>query len=353
VNPTTTTIRIGDRGIGPGFPPYVIAEAGSNHNQDFATAIALIDVAADAGADAVKFQTFKADALVARTSHPIATLTDEFSRYGRTVHEMFTAAEMPLDWLPRLRDHAQTRGIEFMSTPFDEGSADVLAALGMPAFKIASYEVVHLPLLRHVARFGRPVLISTGMASIGEIEEAIDAVRGEGNDQIALFHCPIGYPVEPDHVNLAVIDTLRQTFGVPVGLSDHTRGVAIPIGAVARGAQMIEKHFTQDASQPGPDHGFAIEPAELTALCAGVRDVALAIGDPHKRCLPSERLHYERGRRSLFTTVDLAAGDPFDLRNLAVLRPGVGLAPRFLDFVAGRTARRPLRAFDPITWDDV
>ena len=347
------SIQIGDRAVGPGYRPYVIAEAGSNHNKDLATALKLIDVAAAAGADAVKFQTFTADTLVARTSDPIATLHDEFGRYGKTVHEMFAAIEMPVEWLPRLRDHAATRGITFLSTPFDERSADTLADLGMPAFKVASYEVVHLPLLRHLARSGKPILISTGMASIGEIEEAIDAVLGEGNDQVALFHCPIGYPVPPEHVNLAVIDTLRQVFGVPVGLSDHTRGIAVPVAAVGRGADLIEKHFTLDATQAGPDHGFAIEPGELTALVRGTQEAFQAVGDPRKVCLPSERLHYERGRRSLFAAVAVPEGTILTEAMIAVLRPGTGLAPRFAETIVGRRARRDLAAFDPIKWDDV
>jgi sialic acid synthase SpsE len=346
-------VRIGDRRVGPGEPPYVIAEAGSNHNRDFGTARALIDAAAEAGADAVKFQTFTADALVARTSDPIATLHDEFGKYGRTVHDMFAAVEMPLEWLPTLRDHAAARGITFLSTPFDEHSADVLGGLDMPAYKIASYEIVHLPLIRHVARKGKPVLISTGMASIGEIEEAVAAVRAEGNDQVAIFHCPIGYPVAAGHVNLAVIDTLRRVFDVPVGLSDHTRGVAVPIAAVARGANLIEKHYTLDASQPGPDHGFAIEPHELAALVQGCRDAFAAIGDSRKACLPSEQLHYVRGRRSLFAAVPIAEGTVITGAMLSVLRPGTGLAPKFLGAIVGRRARRAIAAFDPIRWDDV
>lgn len=349
----TSSVTIADRLVGPGQPPYVIAEAGSNHNRDLSTALALIDVAAAAGADAVKFQTFTGDALVARTSHPIATLHDEFSRYGSTVHEMFAAIEMPLEWLPRLRDRATERGITFLSTPFDERSADTLAELGMPAFKVASYEVVHLPLLRHLGRFGKPVLISTGMASIGEIEEAVDAVRGEGNDQVALFHCPIGYPVPPEAVNLAVIDTLRQAFAVPIGLSDHTRGTAVPVAAVARGADLIEKHFTLDSSQSGPDHGFAVEPAELGALVRGVLDAFHSIGDSRKVCLPSEQLHYARGRRSLFAAVSIPEGVVITQDMVAILRPGAGLAPKFLEAVVGRRARRNIGAFDPISWADV
>jgi sialic acid synthase SpsE len=346
-------VRIGDRLVGPGEPPYLIAEAGSNHNRDLATALALIDAAAAAGADAVKFQTFTADGLVARTSDPIAVLNDEFSKYGRTVHEMFAAVEMPVEWLPKLRDHAISRRITFLSTPFDERSADLLADLDMPAYKIASYEVVHLPLLRHVARKGKPVLISTGMASLGEIEEAITAVRAEGNDQIAIFHCPIGYPVPAELVNLAVIDTLRQAFGLPVGLSDHTRGTAVPVAAVARGANLIEKHYTLDATQPGPDHGFAVEPHELAALVQGCRDAFAAIGDGRKICLPSEHVHYRRGRRSLFAAVDIAEGTEIAPAMLSILRPGTGLPPRFLETIVGRRARRTISAFDPIGWDDV
>jgi sialic acid synthase SpsE len=349
----STVLRIADRTVGRGEPAYIIAEAGSNHNRDFATAIALIDAAADSGVDAVKFQTFTADTLVARTSHPIATLHDEFARYGKTVHDMFVEVEMPLDWLPRLKDHASARGITFLSTPFDERSADVLAALDMPAFKVASYEIVHLPLLQHLARLGKPVLMSSGMASMGEIEEAIDVVQGEGNDQIALFHCPIGYPVAPANVNLAVMDTLRQTFAVPIGLSDHTLGIVMPISAVARGANLIEKHFTLDPSQPGPDHGFAIGPDELAELVSSVRAVEAAIGNGQKLCLPSERLHYVRGRRSLFATVEITEGQRITRDMIAVLRPGVGLPPKYINHIVGRLARRDIKPHNPITWDDV
>ena len=344
---------MGDRRIGPGEPCFVIAEAGTNHNGKIETAKALIDCAADAGSDCVKFQTFRADALVAPTDHPIATLTDSFGRFGATVHEMFLKAEMPLEWLPELIAHSKKRGILFLSTPFDEESADVLNGLGLPAFKIASYEIVHLPLLRHVARMGKPMLLSTGMASLGEVEEALAAVAAEGNDQIALFHCPIGYPVAFEDVHLAEMDTLRQAFGVPVGLSDHTLGISAPLAAVARGADLIEKHFTLDSSQHGPDHDFAADPAVLSAMNRGIREVNKAIGDPRKMRQPSEELHYRRGRRSVFATVDIADGQPITADMLAVLRPGVGLAPKFLELVVGRPARRAIKAFAPITWDDL
>lgn len=346
-------ITVGTRVIGRERPTYVIAEAGSNHDGSEQQALALIDCAADAGADAVKFQTFRADAIVARTDHPIATLTDQFGRFGRTVHEMFAKLEMPLEWIPRLRARAEARGLHFLSTPFDEESADVLDAAGVPAFKIASYEIVHLPLLRHIARKGKPMLLSTGMSSLGEIEEAIDVILGEGNNQVALLHCAIGYPVAPADAHLAVIDTLAGAFDVPVGFSDHTTGPAIPIGAVARGARLIEKHFTLDVTLPGPDHGFAADPHTLAGMIAGIREVEAAIGSPAKVCHPSEALHYERGRRSLFASVDIPAGATITAEMLAVLRPGVGLKPKYFDTLVGRVARRPIRAFQPLTWDDV
>jgi sialic acid synthase SpsE len=351
--PFQSTFTIGRRHIGGGAPAFVIAEAGSNHNGDEQTAHALIECAARCGADAVKFQTFTADALVARTNHPIATLTDAFGRFGSTVHAMFEKLEMPAEWLPRLRDRAESLDLVFLSTPFDEASADLLDGLGLTAFKIASYELVHLPLLRHVARIGKPILLSTGMATLEEIEEAVGVIAAEGNDRVALLHCPIGYPVPPDEVNLAVIDTLRARFAVPIGFSDHTLGSAIPVAAVARGASIVEKHFTLDTAQAGPDHGFAADPATLAAMIDGIRTVNRAIGSGEKRLQPSEELHYQRGRRSLFAATDIPAGTLIRPEMIAVLRPGVGLPPRDFDAIVGRVARRPLVAFQPISWDDV
>lgn len=347
------SVQVENRVIGPGHPCFVIAEAGTNHGGDIETAIALIDCAAEAGADCVKFQTFRADALVAPTDHPIATLTDKFGRFGKTVHEMFRKAEMPLEWLPRLFEHARSRNLVFLSTPFDEGSADVLDELGVAAFKIASYEIVHIPLLRHIARKGKPILLSTGMANLGEIEEAISAIRAEGNDKIALFHCAIGYPVAFEDVHLAAMDTMRSAFRVPVGFSDHSLGVPVPLAAVARGADLIEKHFTLDSGQDGPDHDFAAEPSTLAEMVNGIRAVQASIGNPTKDVQPSEELHYRRGRRSLFSVVDIPAGQRITPEMIAVLRPGVGLKPKYFDLVVGRPARRDIRAFQPLSWDDV
>jgi pseudaminic acid synthase len=347
------TVTIGTRPLGPGHPCFIIAEAGSNHDGSFEQAVALVDCAADCGADAVKFQTFTADRLVAQTRHPIARLTDQFGQFGATVYEMFHKAEMPPVWLPELRARAESRGIIFLSTPFDEQSADVLEGVGVPAFKVASYEIVHLPLLRHLARKQKPMILSTGMADLAEIDEALSVIRAEGNEQIVLLHCAIGYPAAPEDVHLAAMDTIRKTFGLPVGFSDHTLGIAVPVAAVARGASVIEKHFTLDAKRQGPDHGFAAEPQTLNDMVRSIRDVERAIGSPEKRHQPSEELHYRRGRRSVFAAVDIAEGTLITPEMLSVLRPGIGLKPKYLDQVVGRRAKRRIQAFDPISWDDV
>src|SRR3990172_5267923 len=259
-------VIVGSRAVGIGEPCFIIAEAGSNHNGKLENALALIDCAAECGADAVKFQTFTVDRLVAPTNHPIARLTDNFGQFGVTVYEMFQKLELPLDWLPRLREHAERQGLIFLSTPFDERSVDILEELGVSAFKIASFEMVHLPLLRHVARKGKPVIVSTGMGNLGDIEDVLATVYAEGNHQVVLLHCGINYPAPFEEINLAAMDTMRQAFQVPVGYSDHSLGLTAPIAAVARGANVIEKHFTVDRSLPGPDHSFALSPEELKQM---------------------------------------------------------------------------------------
>ncbi|MBI4354992.1 MAG: N-acetylneuraminate synthase family protein [Candidatus Omnitrophica bacterium] len=346
-------LTIGKRPIGPGQPCFIIAEAGSNHNGQLDTALALIDSAAECGADAVKFQTFNVDQLVAPTRHPIARLSDQFGQFGQTVYDMFQKVQMPLEWLPQLYERATSRGLIFLSTPFDEASVDHLEQLGVPGFKVASYEIVHLPLLRYIASKQKPILLSTGMADLGEIEEALKVIHAEGNDQVALLHCAIGYPAAPEHVHLAAMETLRQAFGLPVGFSDHTLGIAVPLAAVARGASVIEKHFTLDARAQGPDHSFAAEPEILAQMIQGIREVERAIGSPEKRCQPSEELHYHRGRRAIFAAVDIPEGMLIAPEMLAILRPGVGLKPKFFDVLVGRRAKRAIRAFDPVSWDDV
>jgi len=343
-------IKIGNKIIGKGKPCFIIAEAGSNHDGKIEQAKQLIDIAASAGADAVKFQSFQADKIAARTKDKIVDIN---IAGAKTLYELYKNLELPLDWLGELMDHAKEKGIIFLSTPFDEQAADELEAIGVPAFKIASFELVHIPLLRHIARKGKPVLLSTGMANLDEIGEAVNAILKERNKKIILLHCGIGYPLEMEAVNLAAMDTLRQTFPYPVGYSDHTMGVAVPFAAVSRGANIIEKHFTIDRKMRGPDHPFALEPNELRLMVQGIRGIEKAIGSPRKEVLDSELIHYQRGRRSVFAKVKIPKGTMITRDMLAILRPGTGVKPKYLEMIIGRKARADIEAQEPITWNKI
>jgi sialic acid synthase SpsE len=328
----------------------VIAEAGANHNRDLGMARELIDVAADAGADAVKFQTYSGAGIYSSKTPQFKYLKDE-----RSPQELLEAISLPRDWQPKLADHARERGIHFFSSPFDHEAVDGLAALGVPAMKIASFEIVDLPLIRKAASVGVPLIISTGMAVYGEIEDALGAAAAEGNDQVALFRCASVYPSPPEIMNLRSMDTMRRAFGVPVGLSDHTVGISIPAGAAALGMDLLEKHFTLSRDLEGPDHAFAIEPDELKAMIAAVRDVEAALGNGRLEG-PSEQEKEEMfrlGRRSLIATQDVPAGTEITREMLTTKRPGFGIAPKHFDLVVGRTARVDIEFDDVITWEMV
>jgi len=343
-------VQIANRMIGEGEPCFVIAEAGSNHDGKFEQAKQLIDIAANSGADAVKFQTFRADKIAATTKDKIVNIDIAGSK---TLYELYKKMELPWKWHSELADYARNKGIIFLSTPFDEEAVDELDVLGVPAFKVASFELVHLPLLRHIARKGKPVILSTAMANLGEIEEAIAAILSGKNDQIILLHCAVGYPLKVENVNLAVLDTLKQAFPYPVGYSDHTLSIAVPIAAITRGAKIIEKHFTISRSLSGPDHPFALQPEELKAMIRGIREAEKAIGSPRKGVLNSELIHYQRGRRSIFATTDIAKGTIISENTLSILRPGIGLAPKYLHIVVGRKAQVNIAANEPITWNKI
>jgi len=343
-------VMIGKRAVGASEPCFIIAEAGSNHDRKLGQAKQLIDVAVEANADAVKFQTFVAEKIAARTKADVARID-----YGgaRSLFELYKNLELPREWQRELSLYCRKRDILFLSTPFDEEAVDQLEGLGVEAFKIASFELVHLPLLKCVARKGRPIILSTGMANLGDIEDALQVIREEGNEQAILLHCAINYPPPLESVNLAAMDTLRQAFQVPVGYSDHTLGVTVPIAAVARGANVIEKHFTIDKTLPGPDHSFALDPDELKAMVRSIREAEAAIGTPVKKAAPDEVEHLKRGRRSIFARVNIPKGAIISERMLAVLRPGIGLAPKYLEIIVGRKAQRDIVANEPITWDSV
>jgi sialic acid synthase SpsE len=345
-----TSIEIGGRPVGEGQRCYVIAEAGSNHNRDLDTARRLVDVAAEAGADAVKFQTYSGTTLYS-TKAPRFDYLDAIA--DKPPHELLEEISLPRDWQPLLAEHCRQADIEFLSTPFDREAVQELDALDVAAFKVASFEIVDLPFLEVIGKCGRPTIVSTGMATMGEIEEALDALRHGGTDDVCLLQCVSLYPAPPERTNLAAIATMKAAFGVPVGLSDHTLGTHVAVAAVALGADLVEKHFTLDRSQPGPDHPFAIEPDELVDLVAHIRDVEAAVGDGRK-VGPSEEEAvemYTKARRSVVAARAIPQGTEITAAMLTVKRPGHGVQPRFLDALVGRRARCDIEEDEVVTWD--
>jgi N,N'-diacetyllegionaminate synthase len=345
-----SAFSIAGRQVGPGEPAYVIAEAGANHNRDLGVARRLIEVAAEAGADAVKFQTYTGADLYSSRTPQFEYLGDD-----RSPQELLDAIALPREWQPELAAHARERGIHFFSSPFDRAAVDGLRELGVPAMKIASFEIVDLPLIRHAASAGVPMIISTGMATYGEIEDALGSVAEAGNREVALLRCASVYPAPDEIMNLRAMATMREAFGVPVGLSDHSEGVAVATGAAALGAQLIEKHFTLDRAMEGPDHPFALEPVELGALVAGVRSVEAAMGTGRLEG-PSEQESgemYTLARRSVIAAVEIPAGTAITEEMLTVKRPGTGVPPKQLPLLVGRTARVDIPFDEPMTWEMV
>jgi N,N'-diacetyllegionaminate synthase len=329
---------------------FVIAEAGVNHNGDMALARALVEVAVAAGADAVKFQTFVVDRLVTRgaatAEYQQRALGGEASQYDMLARLELSEADHRM-----LAAHCAACGIEFMSTPFDPESARFLARLGVRRIKVSSGDVTNLPMLETVGGLGLPVILSTGMADLDEVSDAVRTLRGAGVRDLALLQCVSNYPADPALTNLRVMDTFARTFGTPVGLSDHSTGIAIAIAAAARGAAYIEKHFTLDRALPGPDHQASLLPDELRALVTAVRQVESALGDGIKRPAPSELPVRAVARKSLVAARDLPAGTLLAGPDLVILRPGTGLSPAALPRVLGRRTARPIPHHTPITED--
>jgi sialic acid synthase SpsE len=343
-------VLIGDRLVGGGAPVYIIAEAGSNHDRDLDQAKRLIEVAAEAGADAVKFQTFTAERIVAETSTR-AKYLDAILPPGQTMSELFRELELPHEWHAELKIYAEGCGLDFVSTPFDHEAVDLLDGLGVKVFKVATYELWHLPLIRDIASRGKPIICSTGMANLADVQAAVDAVRETGNENLILLHCVVNYPPPFADLNLRAIQTMRQAFGVPVGWSDHTPGWLAPVVATVLGAAVIEKHFTTDRSRPGPDHSFALEPGELTMMVRAIRDTQAALGDGVKRMAPAEADLYVTARRSLFAARAIEAGTVLSDGDVTILRPGTGIEVRDLAHVIGRTARRRIERHEPLAWE--
>jgi N-acetylneuraminate synthase len=342
VTVATSRVQIGARCLGAGEPCYVIAEAGSNHNGSLPQALGLIDVAADAGADAVKFQVFRASRMYPRTAGVSAYLKD-----STPIYDIIAAMEMPYDWLPVLADHCRARQVEFLVSVFDEEGADRVEPF-VNAFKIASYELTHLPLVRHVARKGKPVIVSTGAADLEEVAQTVAAMRAESNAALVLMQCTAAYPAPIDALNVRAVMTLSSRFDVPVGLSDHSRDPFVaPVAAVACGASVIEKHFTFSNALPGPDHRFALEPAELRDMIARIRQAEAALGTGVKVPAPAEQELRAFARRSIFARRAIAPGELLTTDNIVVLRCGersAGLPPSEWNSVIGRQAARAIEA---------
>jgi sialic acid synthase SpsE len=339
---------IGGRPVGPGHPCYVIAEAGANHNRDLPTALRLIEVAAEAGADAVKFQTYTAEGLYSRHTPDIKYLKEKgLVSDQESVWELIKRVEIPWEW------HAAKHGVAFFSTPFEEAAVDVLEGVNVPAYKIASYEVNHLPLIEQVAKTGKPVLISTGMASLGDIERALDTAGAAGARDLMVMHCAVNYPPRFADLNLRAITTLQNAFQVPIGWSDHTPGHTADVVAVTLGACAVEKHFTLSRNQTGPDHPFALEPAELAAMIAAIRETEEALGSSVKRVTDAEADLFRLGRRSIVAARDIPAGGELTRADLAVKRPGFGIPVDALDQVVGRHVAADVVADQVLQWDDL
>ena len=331
-------ISLGGQLIGSGHTCFVITEAGVNHNGDLRAAHRLIDIAAAAGADAVKFQTFDPEGLAAAKA-PKADYQITQTGAGESQLDMLRRLALPRESLAQLAAHAAEKNLLFLSTAFDVGSADFLDDLGMTAFKVPSGEVTNHRFLAHLARKGKPLLISTGMSTLPEVADAVEVVRANGGPPLALFHCVSDYPAAPGDCNLRAIHTMQRTFGVPVGWSDHTLGVTVGVAAVAGGASLIEKHFTLDRNLPGPDHQASLEPDELTTFIAAIREAEAAMGDGNKRPVPAEAAIAAVVRRSMHAARSLPAGHVLEDGDLVALRPGTGIPPSSCTRLLGRALR--------------
>ena len=343
-------MHINHRPIGSGHPPYIIAEMSANHNGSLQTAFRIIDEAKKAGADAVKIQSYTADTI---------TLPCESEDFmirgglwdGQSLYQLYQKAHMPWEWHQPLFDYARAAGITLFSSPFDESAVELLESLDAPAYKIASFEAVDLPLIRRAAQTGKPLIISTGMADAEEIAEAVDAARSAGCRELALLHCVSGYPAPAADYNLRTLPDMAQRFRLPAGLSDHTLDNTTAVAAVALGACIIEKHFTLDRNGGGADDSFSLEPDGLAALCRDSRTAWQALGAVDYGLKSSEQGNI-KFRRSLYFVRDMPAGETIDAGAIRSVRPGYGLAPKHFDALLGKTLKRAVSACTPVSWDD-
>jgi len=342
---------INGREIGPGHPVYVIAEMSGNHNQSFDRAVEIIHAAKEAGADALKLQTYTADTITIDSDREYFQVKGDTLWDGQTLYGLYDQAHTPWDWQPRLKAVADSLSIDLFSSPFDRSAVDFLEEMGVPAFKVASPELMDHPLLVRIAQTGKPIIMSTGMATLAEIDEAVGVIESVNSDcDLVLLKCTADYPARPQEMNLKTIPHLSETFNVPVGLSDHSMGGEVAVSAVSLGACVVEKHVALSRNDPGPDTEFSMEPAEFADMVSQIRTVEQALGQVHYG--PTSREEYGRQfRRSLFVAEDISAGEEITERNVRSVRPGQGLHTRHLEEVVGRRAREALEKGTPLSWE--
>ena len=347
---TTSSFKIGSRAIGPGQPVYVVAELSANHGQRLETALALVKAAKECGADAVKIQTYTPETITLESDNEYFRIAHGTIWDGSTLYELYREAYTPWEWHRPIQEATEREGLAFFSTPFDFTAVDFLETLNVPLHKIASFELVDLPLIRKVALTGKPVVMSTGMATLAEIDEAVRAFHDAGGEEMMLLKCTSAYPSPPEEMNLRTIPHLSEAFGVPVGLSDHSLSVASSVTAVALGACLIEKHLTLDRSKPGPDSAFSLEPQEFKQMVEAVRAAGRALGQVTYEATEKEASS-RAFRRSLFVVEDIKAGEIFTPKNVRSIRPAHGLPPKYLENVLGRQAACNIQRGTPLSWD--
>jgi len=347
-----STIKINGRQIGKGSHIWIVAEISANHNQDFDQAVKIIKAAKDAGADAIKSQTYTPDTMTIDCDNEYFRIGKGTIWEGRTLYDLYKEAYTPWEWQPKLKKIANDLGMELFSTAFDPTAVDFLEEMGVPVHKVASFEIVDITLIEKMAKTGKPLIISTGMATLSEIDEAVTAARNAGCKEIALLKCTSAYPAPPEEMNLRTIPHIAEAFSCPVGLSDHTLGIAVPVATVALGACIIEKHFTLSRSIPGPDSAFSLEPQEFKEMVEAIRTAEKALGKVSYEVMEHEASSHVF-RRSLFVVKDVKAGDTFTEDNIRSIRPGYGLPCRYISEFLGRKATCHIPKGAPLTWDMV
>jgi pseudaminic acid synthase len=342
-------IIINSRQIGKGKHSYIIAEMSANHNQDFNQAVKIIKAAKKAGADAIKLQTYTPNTMTIDCDNDYFRIKGTIWE-GKNLYELYGEAYTPWDWQPKLKKIANDLGMDLFSTPFDNSAVDFLEKMDVPVYKVASFELVDIPLLRKIAQTGKPIIMSTGMATLAEIDEAVSAIHEAGGNQLALLKCTSAYPAPPDEMNLRTIPYLAEAFGVPTGLSDHTIGIAVPVAAVALGACIVEKHFTLSRQDASPDSTFSLEPHEFKEMTNAIRRAEKAIGQVSYEIMGKQKAG-RVFRRSLFVVKDIKKGEKFTEENVRSIRPGYGLPPKYFDDVVGKKATKDIIRGTPLSWD--